>query len=487
VLTAGDPESASWRTPGLHYDPSIKFWTGSSGSATIAPGTWGFVVEPEGNTDPIIVYVTSSLETPPPDSRFGLYVGAAVHSPVTVQVVGESQIQGLDGVLGASAALVRGADYEWVFYHDESGASVWGLVSDTAGLAKRFPAPWESEPARQTMPIQQTDEPPDGAVLTYVASEGGGHVSWADLQLKADWSGYPLKATPTAADIGLIQDAAAGGAISRAAWSVGGGGSSWSVASNINPRHWWRANNVVATGGLADTIVDNGRIPKNFTASGTLRAAVAVDGNGKTNLDFNGAQCYAAGVVADWPFLHNGVPWTLLMVCTGVPAALSSPRYILSTGGDDGANTGIVVQWSKIAGVNMTLSALFLRNVMGAMYADKSYDPKLRVMAVRHAGYTATEAPNNGWFTSGWGLNTSNRAPSLWLRDRGMERAAANYVNAYVTGNPTTTLLLGAGFATGQYGMDANVYEVLIEDRLLSEADVLAYEAYARAQYAVPG
>jgi hypothetical protein len=135
VLMAVDAEHAEWRVPGLHYDPSIKFWTSSAGSATIAPGTWGFIEQAPGAVDPITVYIVSSLEAPPVDSRFGLYVGRDVTVPVAVQVLGASQIQGLDGELGPTTQLLPGADYEWVFYH-EDGAALWGIVSDTAGLAK---------------------------------------------------------------------------------------------------------------------------------------------------------------------------------------------------------------------------------------------------------------------------------------------------------------------------------------------------------------
>jgi len=169
VLTAEDAEHAVWRVPGLHYDPSIKFWTSSIGSATILPGTWGFIQAPVDGTDPVVVYIVSSLEAPPVDARFGLYVGRDVAVPVTVNVVGASQIQGTDGELGSSTVLLPGADYEWVFYHEDS-AALWGLVSDTAGIAKRLPAG-----EGLTAPIIVETEPPVGSVLTYQ----GGYANWA--------------------------------------------------------------------------------------------------------------------------------------------------------------------------------------------------------------------------------------------------------------------------------------------------------------------
>lgn len=168
VLMATDAEHATWRVPGLHYDPSIKFWTASVGSATIEPGTWGFIEQAAGSTTPIVVSIVSSLDAPPVDSRFGLYVGRDVTVPVSVNVIGASQIQGLDGLLGPSTALLPGSDYEWVFYHEDESA-LWGLVSDTAGVAKRL------RYSGGTIEIASADPPISGSVLTAIDAE---HAQW---------------------------------------------------------------------------------------------------------------------------------------------------------------------------------------------------------------------------------------------------------------------------------------------------------------------
>jgi len=171
VLTAVDAEHAEWRVPGLHYDPGIKFWTNSVGSATIGPGTWGFISQPADGVTPVVVYIVSSLEAPPVDSRFGLYVGRDVTVPVTVSVLGASQIQGTDGVLASSTSLLPGADYEWVFYH-EDGAALWGLVSDTAGIAKRIAV------AGGTVEVASSAAPVAGHVLIALDGE---HAAWSDV------------------------------------------------------------------------------------------------------------------------------------------------------------------------------------------------------------------------------------------------------------------------------------------------------------------
>lgn len=135
VLTAIGPTQAIWAVPGLHYDAAVKFWADSTGSATIQPATWGLVdADPSGPSE-IVIDIVSDLSAPPVDSRFGLYVGAAVTLPVRVAVIGASFIMDLDHALGTVATLQPGAMYEWVLYHDGTDA-IWGLVSDTAHIAR---------------------------------------------------------------------------------------------------------------------------------------------------------------------------------------------------------------------------------------------------------------------------------------------------------------------------------------------------------------
>lgn len=135
VLMAIDAEHAQWKVPGLHYDSAIRFWIESAGEATIEPGTWGFVYQTPVGSSGVTVFVVSSLTSPPVDSRIGLYVSPIVDVPVTVSLIGASQIMGLDGTLASSITLRPGAMYEWVFYH-EASVAIWGLVSDTAHVAK---------------------------------------------------------------------------------------------------------------------------------------------------------------------------------------------------------------------------------------------------------------------------------------------------------------------------------------------------------------
>lgn len=169
VLTATDATHAVWRVPGLHYDPAVASWTSGTGAATIEPGTWGIVQQPVG-AEGVTVFIVSSLAAPPVDSRFGLYVAATVTVPVIVETVGASLIMGLDGALTESVVLLPGAMYEWVFYHD-GGTALWGMVSDTARLAKSLIAA-----GGNIVNVSDSPAPNAGDVLTAIDS---GNAGWA--------------------------------------------------------------------------------------------------------------------------------------------------------------------------------------------------------------------------------------------------------------------------------------------------------------------
>lgn len=118
------------------------------------------------------------------------------------------------------------------------------------------------------------------------------------------------------------------------------------IATAIAPTHWWRADNVVTSGGLVDTIVDNGSGAKNFTQSGAARCAVATDSDGKVYLAPDGsADYYQAGVASDWRFLHNGDPYLVWAVVHFPDVAASAYRAILSTANAT-SDTGFMLQYT---------------------------------------------------------------------------------------------------------------------------------------------
>jgi len=235
VLTAADAEHSIWRVPGLHYDPSIKFWTSTTGVATVLPGTWGFIWPPPVGTTSLVVYIVSSLEAPPVDARFGLYVHRDVTVPVQVNVLGTSEIQGLDGLRGPSAVLLPGANYEWIFYH-EDGSSIWGLVSDTAGGAKRIVVAGGANVELAGSPVPT----PGQALIATDATHAGFAALPAGLALTA---AAPTQITVTAAAVGGDTAAAHGDHVhgvataAPAALTVGGAQAPGTSASLARADH----------------------------------------------------------------------------------------------------------------------------------------------------------------------------------------------------------------------------------------------------------
>jgi len=180
VLTAIDATHAEWRVPGLRYDGGVRFNLGLSGTASIDPGTWGLANELPLASLGGTITIVSSLSAPPVNSRFAVYVARAVIKTVKVTIVGAASIQALDGTLQPSITVPPGAFLEWVLYHDPDLGAVWGLVSDTAGLSKRFAAPWAGEDV--TFPIVQPSAPSVGSVLTFSTD----HAVWALANLATD-------------------------------------------------------------------------------------------------------------------------------------------------------------------------------------------------------------------------------------------------------------------------------------------------------------
>lgn len=145
---------------------------------------------------------------------------------------------------------------------------------------------------------------------------------------------------PTTLSVGAIAD---GEYLKRSGSTVIGAtvsASSFSVLTDINPRHYWRASSTSQSGGLVDTITDAGRVPKNFTQTGSARCPTGTDGAGKTYLAPDGvADYYQAGVASDWSFLQQGGPFTIAMVYH-VPSDPGANTYLLSTFSGSGGSEG---------------------------------------------------------------------------------------------------------------------------------------------------
>jgi hypothetical protein len=262
VLTAVDAGHAVWRVPGLHYDPSIKFWTSTTGVATILPGTWGFIWPPPVGVTNVVVYIVSSLEAPPVDSRFGLYVHRDVTVPVTVNVLGTSEIQGIDSLRGPSAVLLPGSNYEWIFYH-EDGSSIWGVVSDTAGAAKRM---------QLTDGVVDIVGPRPVAGQAIIATDAT-HVAFGNLPSAPLATTAPLDVGTTA--IGVLGTAAHADHVH--AHGVQAGGTTHALATTSVPGFFDSAEKVKLSGVAAGAAAVSNAVPSQIAAGIAAAAGVATD------------------------------------------------------------------------------------------------------------------------------------------------------------------------------------------------------------------
>jgi hypothetical protein len=230
------------------------------------------------------VYIVSSLDAPPVDARFGLYVHRDVTVPVQVNVLGTSEIQGLDGLRGPSAVLLPGANYEWIFYH-EDGSSIWGLVSDTAGGAKRIVVAGGANVELAGSPVPT----PGQALIATDATHAGFAALPAGLALTA---AAPTQITVTTAAVGGDTAAAHGDHVhsvataAPAALAVGGAnvqGSAATLARSDHVHAVLGAANAFAWATNAASIAVAGvggvwAASNNLTGNSTLTITGGVDG-----------------------------------------------------------------------------------------------------------------------------------------------------------------------------------------------------------------
>src|SRR4029077_13478345 len=193
--------------------------------------------------------------------------------------------------------------------------------------------------------VKDAAAPAVGAALMAVDAT---HAAWTPV-VKADWSGYPVKATPTTADSIIIADAAASGAIKTAPLSAAASPliPHGSIVASIAPLHWWRADNVTLATGKVSAIVDNGSSPKNLTqATAGNQATVSTNGNGNAYLNMSaaGTTFYQAGVASDWTFAHDNTGTTMAVLVERTALATAN-EDLFGTASGNFALKGFALQW----------------------------------------------------------------------------------------------------------------------------------------------
>jgi hypothetical protein len=256
--------------------------------------------------------------------------------------------------------------------------------------------------------------------------------------------------------------------------------STFSIGTDINPLHWWRADNTVQTGGLVDTIVDNGTSPKNFTQSGAPRCPIAVDGSGKTYLALDGSvDFYQAGAVADWKFLNDGSPFTIAIVFHRT-TAISGIETLFDTAdvstNFNGISTFLNYTSAAIQGPQCSISkgiAPIAVQVTNTFLPNTS----LRVLVIRHRGQSVVNSA----------LTTPSVPTDMDMRSNGALVSSSSSAVGYNSANPDYTLTLGRSANSSTRFTSARIYEVLIHNTALSDSQIQGYESYAHLIYGTPG
>jgi len=256
----------------------------------------------------------------------------------------------------------------------------------------------------------------------------------------------------------------------------------FSVATDINPYHWYRADNVSSSGGLVDTIIDAGTAAKNFTQSGTPRCPVATDANGKVYLAPDGANdYYQAGIAADWKFLNDGTPWTVMMVLHRTVAVSATESLVDTTDNTTGSTGMFMALGFTSSTVQGLLVAMTNSNAGNFLLSVRSYIPNTNLMVVvaRHTGYSTD-------------VTAGARSVPIDMTLRRNGAVVANCGNSgssspppYPSTNPSNTLTLFRRSSTSGSFFGGRLYDLIIHNNALSDRQVLGYENYARAQYGV--
>lgn len=264
------------------------------------------------------------------------------------------------------------------------------------------------------------------------------------------------------------------------------GGGSFSVASDIAPLHWYLATQVSSSGGLVDSLNDQGSSVKNFTQTSTPRAPVGTDSDGDIYLALDGsADFYQAGAVADWVFLHNNSDMTIAIVYAS-PTVVSSDMYLLNTNDGSSGNTGFSLYQQAVGG-SPGGPGYFQSHGVGGESSLAVQDIKTAPTATKMCLIVRVSYTNNQGGAKPGGDATPQPIDAT-LRRFGKLRSMGARTGHPATGsNPTYNLTLGKR-ANASAGFSNNrIYEIVIDNKAWSDRQVLGYEEYARTTYHLPG
>lgn len=258
------------------------------------------------------------------------------------------------------------------------------------------------------------------------------------------------------------------------------------------PANWYRASNVVSSGGQVDTITDAGSLAKNLTGTGADRCPTGTDSDGKVYLDMAG-DLYTAGVAADWKWFHdNSVDWTIAVVTAKPtwPAASSIPLCLLAT-----MNWTTAVGMSVSAGLNTTpigsvtvwgWETLVCNGAgynMQLVTAKQIPAPTGKQVAVFRFLRQRVDVQYTGIGAANPPTNETGNIGDAFQNGAFVSRQIVMPTNTISTANPSGPLTLGA-FANGAVRYTGRVYEIVTWQRRLSDGEVSDYCQDAATRYA---
>jgi hypothetical protein len=255
------------------------------------------------------------------------------------------------------------------------------------------------------------------------------------------------------------------------------------VAKNINPRHRWRASDVVLDGSSnVSQFNDSGRVGGMpfAQANASLRCPLATDGNGNVYAQPNGtSHLYQAGAATNWKFLTDGSKWTWAAIYH-YPSAPSGSQYLAICGTGGGA---VTQAWFLFGWTSATVWGpwvLINNSAAGNVLCVEDRRPNTNIMSVVgvHRGLLNPQNTFSKPYERMMALRVNGDTTSRYMVRQG------DAVTAYNTGDPGFPLTLFSSATGGAY-FTGRFYEMWIDDKCVPDELLGEHDMYARKQFGV--
>lgn len=250
-----------------------------------------------------------------------------------------------------------------------------------------------------------------------------------------------------------------------------------SIIDVLAPKHRWcpRLLTGLANDDPITTLTDSGSGLKNFTASTTARPTYIADGvDGHAVARFNGtSNVMAQSAAADFKFLHDGSPFTVVVVCKTNASNPNAQYCLLDNCAGASANVGFFFSLDdrNSVGANNRMSWRLCRGVGGVpTFADGGVNEDIVQQSWTSILLSYDEGSSLG---SGYEYHS--------FIDNSISRTG-NSAASPSSASPTSTLRLGCD-TSGTFWASIDLAEMLIFDRVLSPAERYDLNRYIAETY----